>query len=297
MSKPLLASIEAGGTKFNVAVGYEQDRWLKELCIKTEAPSVTLSQCAEFLQQAESEFGALAAIGVAAFGPINLKASSTRYGTILNTPKVGWSNVNLFEYFSAQFSCPVSIDTDVNAAALAEYHRRNTDGNLVYVTVGTGVGVGVCIDGHTLRGQLHPELGHLSVDRLANEKDGVCVAHGACIEGLISGPALKKRWNVELESVTAAHPLWQSSGYYLARLCSAITLAYSPNRIVVGGGVTQSGFLLPPTQKIFTQIMACYLPDESFPDGIESLIDRPMLDDSAGIVGAFLLAENKRNES
>lgn len=297
MNKPLYAVIEAGGTKFNIAVGSDVNGWLKEKRIPTDIPSNTLNECIDFLKEAEAEFGSLAAIGIAAFGPIALKKNSKRYGTILNTPKQNWSNVNLVECFAQHFKCPVSIDTDVNAAALAEHEARGLVGNLVYITVGTGVGVGVCIDGVTLKGELHPELGHLAVSVLENEKLGVCAIHGACVEGLISGPALKERWDVELESIDAAHPLWESSAYYLAHLCSAITLAYSPYKIVLGGGVANSGYLLEPLRSVFPQIMANYLPVESFPGGINNFIELPIFTHSAGLVGALRMAEKKYNDS
>ena len=296
MKKPLLAAIEAGGTKFNLAVGYGFDDSLRQVRIVTNKPAQTLAECADFFRQAETDFGGISALGIAAFGPINLNKNSPRYGTILNTPKPEWSNVNLIDFFSAQLECPIALDSDVNAAALAEHTRRGGSGNLVYITVGTGVGVGVCIDGITLKGQLHPELGHLVLDQRANEKSGICPAHGNCVEGLVSGTALKQRWDVNLESVAADHPLWESSAYYLARLCSTITLAYSPFKIVIGGGVTNSGSLLKPLQAQFAEMMQSYLPDESFPGGIEHFIDTPGFNESAGLAGAFLLAKNKYHE-
>lgn len=297
MKKPLYAVIEAGGTKFNIAVGTDTNGWLIEKRIATDIPSNTLIKCIEFLKQAEAKFGPLAAIGIAAFGPIDLNINSSRYGTILNTPKQNWSNTNLLESFAQHFQCPIGIDTDVNAAALAEYEAREVAGNLVYITVGTGVGVGVCMNGETLKGELHPELGHLAVSVLDTEKVGVCSAHGSCVEGLISGPALKKRWNVELEKITAEHPLWESSAHYLAHLCSAITLAYSPYKIVLGGGVVDSGHLLKPLRRVFSQLMAGYLPDESFPGGIDNFIELPIFTHSAGLVGALRMAEKKYNDS
>lgn len=293
MTKPLLAAIEAGGTKFNLAVGYGSDETLRQTRINTEHPQQTLEKCARFFKQAQQDFGSIDALGIGSFGPISLNNESTHYGAILNTPKPDWSNVNLVDFFSNELACPISLDSDVNAAALAEHSARSDSGNLIYITVGTGVGVGVCIEGSTLKGQLHCELGHLAAELLPGESPGVCYAHKNCVEGLICGPALKLRWGEELETTSSEHPLWQSTAHYLAQLCSAITLAYSPYTIVVGGGVASSGYLLGPLREVFSEIMTGYLPEESFPQGLHQFIDTPYYKDKAGLVGAYMLASKK----
>lgn len=296
MDLPLLAAIEAGGTKFQLAVGYGSREYLRRLRVDTGDPVVTLSACADFFQQAQADYGEIVALGIAAFGPIDLNINSPSYGAILNTPKPGWSNVNLVDFFTANFDFPIAIDSDVNAAAFAEYEASTEQGNLVYVTVGTGVGVGVCLAGTTLKGQLHPELGHLSLELLPGEPAGVCAVHGNCVEGLISGVALKQRWQLDPASVAANHPLWDSTAFYLARLCSAITLAYSPYKIVVGGGVFDSGKITASLRKHFATMMAGYLPAQSFPQGIEKFIEESSFAGSSGLAGAMYMAANAYHE-
>lgn len=297
MAESIFAAIEAGGTKFNLAVGCDFDNCLSQTRISTTDPQATLSECRDFFEKAEKNFGSIQALGIASFGPINLRQGSDRYGYILNTPKPGWSDLDLAGFFDKALNCPVALDTDVNAAALAEHKATGEKGNLAYITVGTGVGVGVCLNGRTLKGQLHPELGHLFAQPLPNEPPGVCPYHGDCVEGLISGPALNERWQCNIEYTAEDHPLWLASATHLARLCIAITLAYSPYQIVIGGGVASNKNLLELTQKSFEQQMANYLPVEAYPAGIQNFITAPKLLGLSGLAGAFFMAKQKFNDN
>lgn len=286
------AAIEAGGTKFNVALLDERGDVLCSRRVATTKPSETLSQCLSFIREsAETLCLKVCAMGIAGFGPICVDRASPHFGEIMNTPKPFWSGVNLYQYFHDELKIPVAVDSDVNAAALAEYAQRAEQGNLVYITVGTGVGVGVCLAGQTLQGRLHPELGHLRCAVLDNEAAGVCATHGNCIEGLASGPALKARWKVALEDTRADHPLWESTAHYLAEICMAATLAYSPFQIVIGGGVMASGHVLTPLRRHYKRLMAGYLPDIAYPRGMDEMISLPSLNDAPGLIGAWLAAK------
>lgn len=296
MQNHLIGAIEAGGTKINISVGYTPNESLVAARITTEAPEITLPACVDFLRKAQMKYGPLSALGIACFGPIDITPHSTVYGTILNSPKKAWCNHNILVPFK-QFNCPITLDTDVNAAAYAEHpHRPNTQCNSVYITVGTGVGVGVVIDGITLTGELHPELGHCHSERVPNEPQGVCLHHGDCIEGLISGPALKQRWNIAPEDAKPDHPMWDSVAFHLARLCYTTTLAYSPKHIVVGGGVLQNDFILHKVHRYFGQLSRGYLPGKAEPQDLSDFIKTPSYSNGAGLAGAFLQAREQIND-
>ena len=87
MTKPLIAAIESGGTKFNLSVGYDVNKPLRTLRISTDSPKHTLAQCARFFREAEADFGSLSALGIATFGPVSLDPQLNHYGSLLNTPK------------------------------------------------------------------------------------------------------------------------------------------------------------------------------------------------------------------
>ena len=99
----------------------------------------------------------------------------------------GWSDVSMVAPL-ARFGCPIAIDTNVNAAALAEARLGAGVGlgSLAYVTVGTGIGGGLVVGERTIKGLLHPEMGHIRVQRDPRDVGftGVCPFHGDCLEGL-----------------------------------------------------------------------------------------------------------------
>ena len=199
---PLYGAIEAGGTKFVCAVARSPQQHLAELRIPTTSPAATLDAVQDFFAVQQQQHGPLAAIGIASFGPVDVRPASPCFGRILATPKLQWSHTDLVGPLQQRFACPVAIDTDVNGAALAEAQLgagRGCD-TLVYVTVGTGIGGGICTQGRTHKGRLHPELGHLRVLRHPNDRDfaGSCPFHGDCLEGLASDPAILARYGAAL---------------------------------------------------------------------------------------------------
>ncbi len=293
-SRPLYGAIEAGGTKTVCAAGYAPLEIPEEFrtVIPTSTPAATLGGVVEFFERCRRAAGEFSGIGVAAFGPVDVDRRSATWGSILSTPKPGWSGVSLLAPLE-RFRCPVAIDTDVNAAALAEaqFGPATDVHSLVYVTVGTGIGGGVVLDGRTVRGMLHPEMGHIRVRRDAREAGfpGICPFHGDCLEGLASGPAIVARWSAKLESLPEAHPGIEIIGGYLGQLAATIALMFSAQRIVFGGGV-MSGRLLPHIRATAARELADYLPVAARCGGFEQLIVSPALADRAGITGAMLLA-------
>jgi fructokinase len=204
-AKPLIAAIEAGGTKFNVAIGTGPDDIIASTRIDTLDPKSTLREVVQWIANACREHGPIRAVGIGSFGPLDLDEKSEAYGYITTTPKPGWQHVNLIEPLRTRFQVPVGFDTDVNAAAIGEYLWGAGQGfdPLVYVTVGTGIGGGVLINGQPLHGLLHPEIGHLLVP--APQTKGVlhescqCPFHHSCLEGFASGAAITARWGMRAQ--------------------------------------------------------------------------------------------------
>lgn len=97
----LLGSIEAGGTKFVCAVGNEDFQIKDQITFPTTTPEETLGKAIKYFQQYN-----LDGIGIASFGPIEIRANSKKYGYITNTPKKGWQNVNFLGEIKANFDCP-----------------------------------------------------------------------------------------------------------------------------------------------------------------------------------------------
>ena len=294
-TKPLYGAIEAGGTKIVCAAGYGPTE-IPEGCravIPTAAPGPTLAAMAEFFTQITAKCGALAAIGIASFGPVDVDRRSTTWGRILATPKPGWSDTSMVAPLE-RFGCPIAIDTDVNAAALAEARLGAGAGlgSLAYVTVGTGIGGGVVVADRTIKGLLHPEMGHIRVQRDPRDVDfpGICPFHGDCLEGLASGPAVLARWQSHAENLPEGHPGREILGDYLGQLAATIALLISCERIVFGGGVASGGRLLPYIRRSASHWLGGYLPVEARAGGFDRYITAPGLGDFAGAAGAFLLA-------
>ena len=300
------AAIEAGGTKWVCALADGDGRLLARHRFATRDPDPTLAEAADWLQAATAQAGTdarPAGLGIASFGPLELDPASPRHGRLLRTPKPGWSDADLLAPFRARFpGMPLALDTDVNAAALAEAaafarSEGRTPRSLVYVTVGTGIGGGVVVDGRPLHGLLHPELGHLHPRRHADDVDadgapfaGICPYHGDCLEGLASGPALQARLGHGLDAAAPDHPAWAVQADYLGQLCAQIALALSPERIVLGGGVMQQTRLLPLLRARARHWLGGYLDRSQTESGIDRWIVAPACGEDSGLLGALQLA-------
>jgi len=287
-------AIEAGGTKFVCAIGDASGRILTETRFPTTDPATTLGALVACLRRQEAEWGPLAAIGVAAFGPLDLNPASPHHGRILDTPKAGWTGTNIAAALAREFALPVAIDTDVNAAALGEHRWGACQDieDLVYVTVGTGIGGGALVSGQRVHGLMHPEIGHLLPRRhpLDTEFRGVCPFHGDCFEGLASGPAILARSGASLETLAADHPQWEIEADYLAQLCTQLVFALSPRRIVLGGGVMNQARLLPMIRRRAQHWLGGYVQRVELKAGIDGYLVAPGLGAQSGIRGALAIA-------
>jgi fructokinase len=290
-------AIEAGGTKFICEVTDADGTALATARIDTTTPDTTLAQVLQFFTAQEQVHGKLSAIGVAAFGPLDLQRDSPTFGHVLKTPKPQWSHTDLVTPLHRAFGCAVAIDTDVNAAALAEAQRGAGLGcdTVVYVTVGTGIGGGVYSEGRTLKGALHPEMGHIRVQRHVADAQfaGCCPFHGDCLEGLASGTAITARYGKALDQLGDDSIALQVIGDYLGQLAATCILMLSPQRIVFGGGVMQQAALYPLIRASAAQLLNGYVGiDEGL---LERVIVAPGLGARSGITGAYLLAKQVRS--
>ncbi len=290
-------AIEAGGTKTICLVGSDPDHIVAQTRIPTGEPTGTLAQVLAFFEQEVASGGPLAAIGIASFGPLELRRSHPRYGFITTSPKPGWSDVDLVGPIRSALGVPVGFDTDVNAAALGEGRwgaARGLD-TFVYLTVGTGIGAGAVVAGRVSHGLGHPEMGHLSVPRHPGDDfAGVCPFHGDCLEGMASGPAVAARWGCPAERLEGGHlrAASQLEAAYLAAGLRNIVYALAPQRIVIGGGVAGLPELFPLLRAHLSAGLARYpgLPEHAADDFVAAAT----LGSLAGALGAFVLADRAR---
>lgn len=291
----LFGTIEGGGTKFICAVADEQNKILREFRIPTTLPQATLAACADFFFQAQQDLGKLASLGIACFGPLDPRPNSPTYGRILATPKPGWENTDVIGFFRTALGTdlPIGFDTDVDAAVLAEsrWGAGQGIGNLVYLTIGTGIGGGALVDGELLHGYAHPEMGHMLLAQHPSDIHfpGNCPFHGTCLEGLASGPAIEARWQQKAASLAPDHPAWQLEAHYLALGLMNICLILAPERIILGGGVMNQSFLFPMIRSELTRLLGNYLRLPQI-DDMESYVVPSGLAGIAGLYGGLALA-------
>ena len=170
-----------------------------------------------------------------------MRRDSSAYGRILPTPKPGWSHTDVAGPLGECLGVPVGLGTDVECAALAEGRWGGARGlaDFAYVTVGTGVGVGLIVAGRPARGFGHAELGHIRVVRQPGDRwPGACPFHRDCLEGLISGPAIAARTGAAPETPADDHPVWHCVAFALGQLLHTLVLGTAPRRVLIGGGVT-----------------------------------------------------------
>ncbi|ETV74825.1 hypothetical protein, variant [Aphanomyces astaci] len=209
-------------------------------------------------------------IGIASFGPVDLNPASPTYGYITTTPKPHWANTNIVGAFKAKYTgVPINFETDVNAPALFEaaFGGHGPDvSSVCYITVGTGIGVGVCIDGKPVHGRMHPEAGHMFVPLapadIAANFQGLCPFHSSCAEGMAAAGAIAARTRVDrtgLHEIPDTDPVWDIVAHYLALVCVNLTLTVSPHVIVLGGGVSKRQGLLGKIHTKFNAALNGYV--------------------------------------
>jgi fructokinase len=285
----LIGAVEAGGTKFVLALAEESGAIRAHARIPTERPEATFREMAKFFRAQSAAHGPIGAFGIGAFGPLSLDRTAQDWGAVTSTPKPGWRGAS-YPAALAGFGVPLAIDTDVNAAALGEWLAGAGQGTstLAYTTVGTGIGTGVLHDGAPLGGIGHYEAGHLRVRRHPRDDfAGICPLHGDCLEGLASGPAIAARWGESLDRLGPDETAVVAG--YLADLAIALVLLHMPRRLIFGGGVSKAPGLLAALRRITEERLAGYVEHPALDPGLERYIVAPGLGDDAGIRGAIEL--------
>ena len=287
----MYGGIEAGGTKFVCAVGTGPDDLSEMVRFPTTTPEQTIGRAIAYFK---NQPNVLKGIGIASFGPVDLNRASDTFGYITSTPKPGWQNTDLVGPIKEAFNVPVGFDTDVNGAALSETRwgaAQDVDSS-VYFTVGTGFGGGAIVNGKTLQGLVHPEMGHMFLPRAAGDDyKGFCPFHGTCLEGMATGPALKDRWGMPAETLPSDHIAWEYQAHYLAMAVVNTILILSPERIIMGGGVMEQKHLFPMIRERVQKTLNGYVDSPVITQFIDSYIVPPGLGNKAGVLGAILLAD------
>ena len=288
----LYGSLEAGGTKFVCAVGDENNNVIEKTQFPTTTPIETLDKCIEFF----SKFETLAGLAIGSFGPIDIDKNSKTYGFITTTPKPHWANVDVVGAFRRALNVPIYFTTDVNSSAYGEVVARNNAGarieNLVYYTIGTGIGAGVIQRGEFIGGVGHPEMGHYYVAKhpmdVEKEFNGVCPFHRGCLEGLAAGPSLEARTGIRGENIELNSSVWDIQAYYIAQAAVNATVTFRPDVIVFGGGVGGGGGGGARVREKFTVLLNGYLP---VPDVRDYIVTPAVAGNGSATLGNFVLAK------
>lgn len=287
--RELLAGIDAGGTTFKCVVADRERNIVARKIVPTAKPDDTMQQCVSFFAEYKTQ---LSALGIGSFGPLDTDPTSRTYGTILKTPKPDWSMTPIKETFEQKLQIPVSIDTDVNAALRAESVSGAAKGarSAAYITVGTGIGAGISIDGIILSNPKHPEFGHIAVRRhpLDSDFEGICPFHAECLEGLASAAAFEARYG-DARSLPMNHIGWRIEANYLAQACMSLVTTLRLEKVILGGGLMQATNLISLVRTEFIDLNADYLPFAK--SEVSALISLPEHGADAGIRGAIELSE------
>lgn len=290
-AEPLVAGVELGGTKCIVALGRGRTI-IEQHSIPTRSPEETLGAAAAQVRA----WTGVEALGIASFGPLQLARGAQDFGRMLTTPKPGWQGADIWGALTDGFDGPAAIDTDVNGAALAEYHwgarpeAKERPSGLCYLTIGTGVGGGLVVDGRPVHGAMHPEMGHVRVRRVPGDDfAGSCPFHGDCVEGLINGPALAARFGMAGDAIPDDDGRWTHVASDLAGLVATLFLTIAPEMVLIGGGIGMGRpGLLPMVRAGVVKGLGGYLPYVTA-ESVEWRVRQPALRQEAGPLGALAL--------
>lgn len=282
----LLGAVEAGGTKFRAALFDHDLQMVSDVRVPTTGPDETLTAMVEFFKGQPK----IAALGIASFGPLIVDPDSPNYGALAATPKPGWSGAPILSHLQDALGVPAEIQTDVEAAAVAEYRVGAGQGchTVAYVTVGTGIGIGIAHDGVVFRGRDHIEMGHIPVSRASNDDfAGHCPFHGDCLEGMASGPAIEARWGSSASTLADRDDVWSIESDYLAQLVQSLTYSFAPDRILFSGGVGARDGLSGLISEAAIRRLAGYSVSHA---NNRELVATAALGNEAGLTGAAILA-------
>lgn len=282
-----LGALEAGGTKMVCAIGDEKGNILEQISIKTTTPQETIPQIIAYFKEKGIE-----ALGIGTFGPVDLNKDSKTYGYITSTPKLPWKDYNLLGTLKEALLVPMEIDTDVNGSVLGEvtFGCAQKLNCVIYITIGTGVGVGVFVNNSLLHGMLHPEAGHIMIQPKASDTfEGICPFHKNCFEGVASGPAIEAHYQKKAVELAEDQSVWELEAHYIAQALVNYIYTYAPQKIILGGGVMHQEQLFPLIRKEVAMLNKDYIKTKEMAD-LDTYIVPASLNDNQGIMGALELA-------
>ena len=283
----LIGALEAGGTKMVCATGYADGTVLEREQIATTTPQETVEAVNAWFADKD-----IAALGIGAFGPTAVNPASSQYGKILETPKTAWRYFDLLGTIQNELNIPCGYDTDVNVACLGEVTFGCAQGltDVVYLTIGTGVGGGIYSNGELHHGMLHPETGHVLITkRTADTYAGRCPYHKNCLEGLAAGPAIEERWGRKAVDLADCPEVWELEADYIAQALTGYVMTVSPEMIILGGGVMHQEQLFPLIRKKLKEYINGYIATDELAD-MEHYVVPASLHDDQGIMGCLELA-------
>ena len=284
----IYGALEAGGTKMVCALGNEKGEISEQISIPTLKPEDTIPHIIDYFKDKKIE-----ALGVASFGPVDLDPESPTYGYITTTPKDGWKNYDLVGTLQKALNVPIGFDTDVNGSLLGEVTFGDSKGlsDVVYITIGTGVGGGILSGGKLVHGMLHPELGHMLIRPRHDDKyAGRCIFHHNCLEGMAAGPAIEDRWGASGKELAGRDDVWELEAYYIGQALVNLILTLSPKRIILGGGVMHQQQLFALIREEVRKALNGYL-DTLELSNLDTYIVPASLNDDQGIMGCLKLAD------
>ncbi len=287
----LYGGIELGGTKMVCGIADEAMNIIDRFVIDTTTPNETLTKLYEYFKDKN-----VSSLGIASFGPVDLNKNSDTYGYITTTPKPNWNNTNVLKYFES-LNVPIGFDTDVNGACLGEvmHGAGKSLSNVIYGTIGTGIGFGVYLNNELIHGLMHPETGHMLINKHELDKDfkGPCPYHENCLETLASGPSIESRYHKKAYDLYDNEDVWKLEAYYLGQAISNCITMYSPERIILGGGVMHTPGLIELVRKETLKNLNNYIKKDEIINKIDEYIVLPKLEDNAGLIGAVELGKKE----
>ena len=289
----LYGAIEAGGTKMRCAVAISAGEIMKTKDIPTTNVESTMSEIIKFFKPFH-----IKDLGIGCFGPLCLEINDPNYGMILDTPKQSWKNFNIYSYLKEHLNVNVYINTDVVTSALGEYYYgfKEKYKNIIYLTIGTGIGAGIIYNGKILKGRHHTEMGHFMISRRDDDKfPSTCIFHDNCLEGLASGLSLDSRYHLSHQEIAKNDSVWDLEGYYIAQGIYSYCLAIAPEKIIIGGGVSQQPKLIESVKRHFIKLNNNYYKYKEL-DDIDKFIINPLLKNDSALYGAIALAAKKYKE-
>lgn len=285
-----LGALEAGGTKMVCAIGDETGKIEERISIPTKTPQETIPLLIDFYQKRGID-----ALGIGCFGPLELNPQSEKYGYITTTTKEAWRNFDFLGSMKRALKCPAGFDTDVNGSVLGEVTFGQAKGKscVLYLTIGTGVGAGIYIEGKLLHGMLHPEAGHVLITKRESDTyKGKCPYHKNCLEGLAAGPAIEGRFGKKAAELADVKEVWDLEADYIAQALTGYILTLSPEMMILGGGVMHQEQLFPLIRQKVTEYLGGYVNTEELKD-MDHYIVPASLNDDQGIMGCLELARRE----